>query len=154
MDVDKDSGWQAIAFLQTLPRSWLETGKLEGEVNYDPKHGDRLGPLSIGVSLTRTLKATGKGGAPAEQRVVVTGDGDFISNAYLGNAGNLTLGLNIFNWLAHDDSYISIDPRPAPDLTLFLSPLAQGLIGFGFLLALPLILLTAGIGVWLRRRRR
>lgn len=154
VDADKDSGWQADVFLKTLPRSWLETGKLEGDVKYDPKRGDRLGPLGIGVSLTRVLKGTDKAHTPAEQRVVVTGDGDFISNAYLGNAGNLMLGLNIFNWLAHDDSYISIDPRPAPDLTLFLSPFAQGLIGFGFLLALPLVLLTAGIGVWLRRRRR
>ena len=93
---------------------------------------------------------TGKG----EQRVVVTGDGDFLSNAYLGNGGNLMLGLNIFNWLAHDDSYISINPRPAPDLSLILSPLAQGFIGFGFLLALPLLLISAGIGVWVRRRRR
>ena len=156
VDEDKNSnnGWQADGFLQTLPRSWLETGKLEGNVKYDPARGDRLGPLSIGVSLTRAIKAADKGGSPGEQRVVVTGDGDFLSNAYLGNGGNLTLGLNIFDWLAHDDSYISINPRPAPDLTLILSPFAQGIIGFGFLLALPLLLLTAGIGVWMRRRRR
>ena len=154
VDADKDSGWQADSFLQTLPRSWLETGKLEGSVKYDPSHGDRLGPLSIGVSLSRAPKAAGKNGSTGEQRVVVTGDGDFLSNAYLGNGGNLTLGLNIFNWLAHDDSYISINPRPAPDLALILSPFAQGLIGFGFLLALPLLLLTTGIVVWTRRRRR
>lgn len=151
VDADKDSGWQAVGFLQSLPRSWLETGKLEGSVNYDPKSGDRLGPLSIGLSLSRMSKTKGASG---EQRVVVTGDGDFLSNAYLGNGGNLMLGLNIFNWLAHDDSYISINPRPAPDLTLILSPLAQGLIGFGFLLALPLFLIAAGITVWVRRRRR
>ena len=155
VDEDKDSngGWQADGFLKTLPRSWLETGKLEGDVNYDPKRGDRLGPLTIGVALTRPLKAP-KGGSPGEQRVVATGDGDFLSNSYLGNGGNLQLGLNIFNWLAHDDSQISINPRPAPDLTLILSPLAQGVIGFGFLLVLPLLLLGSGIGVWLRRRRR
>ena len=156
VDADKNgsSGWRADGFLQTLPRSWLETGKLEGSVKYDPTHGDRLGPLSIGLSLSRTPKTAGKSGSTGEQRVVVTGDGDFLSNAYLGNGGNLTLGLNIFNWLAHDDSYISINPRPAPDLALILSPFAQGLIGFGFLLALPLLLLAAGIGVWMRRRRR
>jgi gliding motility-associatede transport system auxiliary component len=155
VDEDKDSigGWQADGFLKTLPRSWLETGKLEGQVNYDPKHGDRLGPLSIGLALSRPLKAA-KGASAGEQRVVVTGDGDFLSNSYVGNGGNLQLGLNIFNWLAHDDSYISINPRPAPDLTLILTPFAQGLIGFGFLLALPLILLASGIAVWLRRRRR
>ena len=153
LDADKDSGWAADAFLKTLPKSWLETGKLEGEVNYDPKRGDKLGPLAIGLALTRSLKAA-KDQPAGEQRVVVTGDGDFLSNSYLGNGGNLQLGLNIFNWLAHDDSYISINPRPAPDLTLMLTPLQQGLIGFGFLLALPLLLLAAGIGVWLRRRRR
>ncbi|HEV2111124.1 MAG TPA: GldG family protein [Gammaproteobacteria bacterium] len=155
VDEDKDSngGWQADEFLKTLPRSWLETGKLEGDVNYDPKRGDRLGPLTIGVALTRPLKSP-KGGSSGEQRVVATGDGDFLSNSYLGNGGNLQLGLNIFNWLAHDDSQISINPRPAPDLTLILPPLAQGIIGFGFLLVLPLLLLASGIGVWLRRRRR
>lgn len=151
VDADANSGWQAQPFLSTLPRSWLETGALEGNVSYDPKRGDKLGPLSIGLSLTRALKGGDKQG---EQRVVVTGDGDFLSNQYLGNGGNLTLGLNIFNWLAHDDSYISIDPRPAPDLTLILTPQQQGLIGFGFLLALPLIFLFSGIGVWVRRRRR
>ena len=154
LDADKDSGWQADDFLQTLPRSWLETGKLEGEVNYDPKRGDKLGPLTIGLALSRPLKGAGKGGTAGEQRVVVTGDGDFLSNTYLGSGGNLQLGLNIFDWLAHDDGYISINPRPAPDLTLFLSPFAQGVIGFGFLLALPLLLLACGIGVWVRRRRR
>lgn len=154
LDVDKDSGWKADEFLQTLSRSWLEAGKLEGAVNYDPKHGDRLGPLTIGVALTRTLKGADKDATPGEQRVVVTGDGDFLSNQYVGNAGNLGLALNIFDWLAHDDGAININPRPAPDLTLYLSPFSQGMIGFGFLMGLPLVLLAAGIGVWLRRRRR
>jgi hypothetical protein len=58
------------------------------------------------------------------------------------------------NWVAHDDSFIDINPRPAPDLTLSLSPTAQLFIGFGFLAVLPLILLFAGIAVWMRRRRR
>ena len=148
IDVDAGSGWQQDAFLQSLPRSWLETGRLAGNVSYDPKQGDRLGPLTLGVALSRELPGKGT------QRVVVTGDGDFLSNAYLGNGGNLDLGLDIMNWVAHDDSYININPRPAPDLTLSLTPLAQGTIGFGFLFVLPLALFIAGIVVWLRRRRR
>jgi hypothetical protein len=148
VDVDPGSPWQQDAFLQSMPRSWLETARLAGDVSYDAKHGDRLGPLTIGVALTREVPGKGT------QRVVVTGDGDFLSNAYLGNGGNLDLGLDIMNWVAHDDSYININPRPAPDLTLSLTPLAQGVIGFGFLFALPLLLFIAGIAVWLRRRRR
>ena len=145
---DKDSGWQQDEFLQTLPRSWLMTGKLAGSVGFDPKRGDKQGPLPIGVALTRSVP--GKG----EQRVIVTGDGDFLSNAYIANAGNLDLGLDIMNWVAHDDSFIDINPRPAPDLSLSLSPAAQLFIGFGFLAILPLILLFTGIAVWMRRRRR
>jgi ABC-type uncharacterized transport system involved in gliding motility auxiliary subunit len=78
VDVDKNANWQQDAFLQTLPRSWLMTGKLSGSVGFDPKRGDKQGPLNIGVALSRKLP--GKG----EQRVVVTGDGDFLSNAYMG----------------------------------------------------------------------
>jgi ABC-type uncharacterized transport system involved in gliding motility auxiliary subunit len=148
VSVDKSTDWQQDPFLQTLPRSWLMTGKLAGSVGFDAKRGDKQGPLSIGVALSRMVP--GKG----EQRVIVTGDGDFLSNAYLANAGNLDLGLDIMNWVAHDDSFIDINPRQAPDLTLSLSPLAQGMIGFGFLLVLPLLLLFAGIAVWMRRRRR
>lgn len=148
VEEDPKADWRTDAFLETLSRSWLETGALQGAVNYDPKRGDRLGPLAIGLGLSRTLK----GGH--EQRVVVTGDGDFLSNAYLGNVGNLDLGLDILNWLSHDDSYIDINPRPAPDLVLSLTPLEQGFIGFGFLFALPLLLVFTGIGVWVRRRRR
>lgn len=148
VDVDADSGWQEDAFLQSLPRTWLETGQVSSNPTYDPARGDRLGPITLGVALTREVPGKGT------QRVVVTGDGDFLSNAYLGNGGNLDLGLDIMNWVAHDDSYININPRPAPDLSLSLTPLAQGMIGFGFLFALPLGFFIAGIVVWLRRRRR
>ena len=149
--VAKDSGWTAQPFLETAGRSWLETGPLSGEVQYDAKRGDKLGPLVIGLSLTRSIKY--KDGSH-EQRVVVTGDGDFLSNQYLGNVGNLALGLNIMNWLVHDDRYLNIDALPARDVTLSLSRVAQASIGIGFLFLLPGLLLAAGILIRVRRRRR
>lgn len=161
-------GWQAEGFLKTLPRSWLETGKLRGRIKFDPKRGDLHGPLTIGVALTREIHvpsaaaANLKGPAhvapparskSASQRVVVTGDGDFLSNAYLNNGGNLELGLNILNWLAHDDRFIDINPRPAPDQTLTLSRTDESIIGLGFLFILPLLLIACGTLIWARRRR-
>ncbi|MGB9429650.1 MAG: GldG family protein [Gammaproteobacteria bacterium] len=157
ISTDPRSGWQADGFLQTLPHSWLETGKLQGDVKYDPAHGDKLGPLTIGVSLTREVKQATAGKdseqKSAEQRVVVTGDGDFLSNAYLNNGGNLGLGLNIMNWVAHDDSFININPQSAPDRTLSLSRSAESLISLGFLFVLPLLLIACGLIIWSRRRR-
>jgi hypothetical protein len=157
IDTMKDSGWQADEFLKTLPKSWLATGKLQGTVKFDPKRGDKLGPLSIGVSLTRPMPGAApadKSAAPPEQRVVVTGDGDFLSNAYLNNGGNLGLGLNIVDWLAHDDSYINLNTQSAPDLILDLSPRSDVLLGIAFLFGLPLVLLLTGFVIWVRRRRR
>lgn len=152
------SDWQDIPFLETLPRSWLETGKLEGSVRFDAKHGDKQGPLAIGMALTREVKpATGKKSTdekPVEQRVVVTGDGDFLSDSFLNNGGNLDLGLNIFNWLSHDDSYLNINPESAPDRTLALSSTATAAISIGYLFALPLFLIVFGFTFWVRRRRR
>ena len=154
VELEKGGGWRAETFLQTLPRSWLETGRLQGAVSYDPKRGDKLGPLPLGVNLTRPVPGAAQSATAPEQRAVVIGDGDFLSNAFLGNGGNLDLGLNVFNWLAHDDSYININPRPAPDLTLSLSNFAQAVIFLSFFIALPLFLLAGGITVWILRRRR
>lgn len=91
---------------------------------------------------------------PAEQRIVVIGDGDFLSNAYLGNGGNLDLGINMVQWLSRGDALINIPAKIAPDRTLELSPLASGSIAVGFLFLLPGALLGAGALVWFKRRSR
>ncbi|BBL76704.1 DUF4350 domain-containing protein [Methylomagnum ishizawai] len=91
---------------------------------------------------------------PINQRIVVVGDGDFLSNAYLGNGGNLDLGLNILQWLGRSDSLINIPAKVAPDSKLDLAPLASGAIAVGFLFILPLILIGTGATIWFKRRRR
>ena len=102
----------------------------------------------------RQNKTGGSEAESGEQRVIVIGDNDFLSNAYLGNGGNVELGLNLFNWLNHDDQFISITARTASDVNLELSKPAQLVIGFGFLVVLPLLLLGTGFTIWWRRRNR
>jgi ABC-type uncharacterized transport system involved in gliding motility auxiliary subunit len=145
--------WNASALLETLPRSWTETGELAGEIGYADDSDERPGPLTLGFALTRSISAAGSE-EPGEQRVVVIGDGDFLANRYLGNGGNLDLGLNLLNWLGHDDALVSINPKPAPDLQLELSQTLQILLVVVFLLLIPASLLGGGVLVWLRRRRR
>jgi ABC-type uncharacterized transport system involved in gliding motility auxiliary subunit len=154
----RDSGtWTQLPLLTTLPRSWTELGELTGEISFDADTDERAGPLDIGVVLTRTRPAsedTEAAGQPPEQRVVVIGDGDFLSNTYLGNGGNLGLGLNMVHWLSHDDAFIDIKVQGAPDTTLELGRTAQAVIGIGLLFGLPVLLLVCGLLVWLHRRRR
>jgi len=153
-----DSGaWKQLPLLTTLPRSWTELGEIAGEISFDADTDERAGPLDIGVALTRDHPAAeGMEAAehPPEQRVVVVGDGDFLSNTYLGNAGNLMLGLNMVHWLSHDDAFLDIRVQGAPDTSLELGRTAQAVIGLGLLFGLPLLLLVCGLLVWLRRRRR
>jgi ABC-type uncharacterized transport system involved in gliding motility auxiliary subunit len=153
----QDNKWDVAVILTTLERVWTETSPLEGEIRFDEGTDERAGPLEIGIALTRETETSGDNSdeeITREQRIVVIGDGDFLSNAYLGNGGNLALGLNIIQWLTHDDAFIAIQPKTAPDQTLVLDRNAQIAISLGFLLALPLALLIAGLAIWLRRRKR
>jgi len=151
LEINEDGEWASLPLLTTLERSWTELGELDGEIRFDQGTDERAGPLDIGVAMTRMTDA---GETDSEQRILVIGDGDFLSNTYLGNAGNLGFGLQAVHWLSHDDAYIDIRVRTAPDATLVLTNTMRAVIGFGFLFGLPLLLLLAGLVIWLRRRRR
>ena len=155
LEINATGNWTATPLLATLERSWTELDELTGQIRFDADSDERAGPLDIGVVLTRDLPDENMDAATAaKQRIVVIGDGDFLSNTYLGNAGNLGLGLNMVHWLSHDDSFIDIRIQSAPDTTLELGRIAQAVIGLGFFIGLPLALLLSGIIIWLRRRRR
>ena len=142
--------WHNQTILLSNERSWSETGQFSERIQFD-QDADISGPLNLGIALQRNLK---KEQNPHQQRVVVLGDGDFLANAYLGNGGNLQLGLNIINWLAYDERFIDIPVKISADKNLQLTPLLQGIIGFGFLLILPLILAASGFFIWRQRRKR
>ena len=143
------TSWQATPFLLTLPdSSWSETGNFFLDVTLDIKSGDTPGPLAIGYALEKPAANNHR------QRVVVMGDSDFLSNTNLGGGANLLLIQNTFNWLAEDDQLMNIAPKAAPDIDLRLSQLELIVIGFGFLIVLPLILAGSGFYIWFKRRKR
>ena len=156
------NGWKAEPLLRTVARSWSETGPLAGTISYD-EGKDSPGPLTIGFALSRD-KPAGGDKAEAEQdkqkdngktqRIIVLGDGDFLSNAYLGNQGNQDLGYRMINWLSHDDNFISIPSTTAPDTELVLEERTWSMLGMVFLIVIPVALLGAGIGIWLKRRKQ
>jgi len=138
--------WRATPLLRTLSRAWNETGPIKGDVERNQEQQEIAGPLDIGIAFTREQ---GSG----QQRLLVVGDGDFLTNAYLGSAGNLDLGLNLVRWLATDDRLLSIPARTTPDRTLELSATVSGIIGLGFLFILPLLFAASGALIWWHRRR-
>ena len=143
---DEKAPWAVTDLVEIARDDWAETGPIEAKVGFD-EGTDRRGPFVLAAAFTRSQ-------GEREQRVVVVGDGDFLSNAYVGNGGNLNLGLNLVNWLSTDEGLVNIPPRTAADTDLALSRDNSLLIGFGFLFLMPAAFAAAGLGVWLRRRGR
>ncbi|MBM3202994.1 ABC transporter [Candidatus Woesearchaeota archaeon] len=161
MEKKPGGDFEGEPLLSTLERSWTETGPIEGKIRFDAGQAERAGPLDIGYALTRprpkpaeAKPPTDTEAKPGEQRILVIGDGDFLSNAYLGSGGNIDLGMNMVQWLGQNDAFINVPIKPTPDRKLELSPFAQGFIALGFLILLPLILIGSGTAIWFQRRRR
>lgn len=137
-----DDGWERTAILQTGDTAWLQPAGSDA----DFPAGDSRRSFNLGLALKRT---TDNG----EQRIVIIGDGDFLANTYLGNSGNLDLGLRLMNWLVGADTLLDIPARRAVDAQLNLSKTQTFIIGFGFLLGLPLLFLLSAGYLWYRGSR-
>jgi len=148
-------GWAATPIVLTSEAAWSESGTIEGTVGFDDG-ADARGPLGLAVALERALEPSEVDGVTLtrRQRVVVVGDGDFLSNTYLGNVGNADLGLALVHWLAGDDTLVDIPRSAPPDGRLELSHLAAATIALGSLFAVPALFAGLGAWVWLRRRHR
>lgn len=167
--------WDAENLLETLPRTWSETEEISSDMTLDPTQ-DIPGPLVIGLSLTRSKQTTETDNVDLElneqdtlaepeaesenieedvnqQRVIIIGDSDFSSNAYIGQAGNLDFAMSLINWLVKDDTFISIPHKTSTDISLELDQSEQLFIGLSFLLIIPLGLLLSGFFIWFKRRK-
>ena len=148
-----DARWQQTPLLRTGQKSWTQIGAIPKDekttISYDPDKGEIPGPLDLGFALRRLSPTPAK----QEQRVVAIGDGDFLSNAFLGNGGNREFGQRVFDWLLQDDAMIDLPDKGAPDRQLQLSQTQLGAIALVFLLALPALLLISGGVIWWRRKR-
>lgn len=120
------------------------------EYRFDPTT-DLEGPITLVGAADRSRNV---GGRITRTRVVVTGETDFSSNAYLDQAGNSTLLVRTLDWLTVDEDLVSVSTNLGRYRPLALSAarlryarvLTAGLV--------PLAFLLAGAMVWAVRRGR
>ena len=150
------NNWQLEALFSSTGNSWTETSGLSEKMVFNASSGDIAGPITIAAALHRITsnQDNNQNTKSKTQRIVVIGDSDFLSDTYIGAGANLNLGLNIFNWLIGDDDFISIESNPSPDTKLQLDESQLMIIGFGFFLIIPLILLGTGFRIWYVRKNR
>jgi len=136
----------------TAPESFAETGF--EEVAFDDGV-DLPGPLSLAAAVELAAAQAEGGGDPLVARggrLVVAGDSDFATNAHFTQQGNGNLLLNAVNWLAGDESLISIErPVAGPD-TVDITWAESRFILVALVLGYPLVLLALGLVHWRRRR--
>ena len=86
------TAWSAQPLLRSSAQSWTELQPIDdahpSTIRFDPDKGELRGPLDFGFALSRLSPSPDKN----QQRAVVIGDGDFLSNAFIGQAGNRALG--------------------------------------------------------------
>jgi ABC-type uncharacterized transport system involved in gliding motility auxiliary subunit len=100
-----------------------------------------------------TSAAPAAGSTVRPGRLVVFGDSDFALNAQLASVGNPTLLLNALNWLVERENLLAIPAKKADQIQLNLTRRDLSTIYLIVLVALPLASLSAGVAVYLRRRR-
>lgn len=151
--------WTAQVLASTEATAWTETGSFESNVGFDAPD-EVEGALTLALALTRRRPApapTGLGDAAVpvadtEQRVVVIGDGDFLSNTYLDSLGNREFGRRVFEWLAVDDALVALNVEPVPDGLLDLALWQRLTLFLFFAVGLPFALALNGGLHWWRRR--
>lgn len=137
--------WEHHMLVEVAARGWVSRYPAAGEPHFDKQH-DTPGPAVIAVAMQRDIN-------DREQRIVVVGNGAFLSNSFAGNGGNVDLGVSMVNWLASEEHLITVQPRAAKDSSLVLSQTQLTVISAGFLIVVPLLLAGVGGYIWWKRRR-
>jgi hypothetical protein len=136
--------WQRSTLVEAASNGWVSRNPIPKKPLFD-QNRDIPGPFSLAIALQRSMDER-------EQRIVVVGSGSFLANAYAGNGGNLDLGINMVNWLTHEEHLITTQPRATLDSAVTLSKTQLSMISIGFVIALPLLLAVVGGVLWWRRR--
>jgi ABC-2 type transport system permease protein len=144
-----DSGFTVKQLLVTNNRNtWAKVGKLVTD-SADPvfvaAEGDyKLDSFSTAISLSRQV-------GNKEQRMIVLGDGDFLSG--LRQSGG-NLGLAYYSWLV-DGKYPVYTPRDSPkDVLMKISVARANVEKLVFIWVLPGLLLVLAIILLIRRKRQ
>ncbi|WP_437921421.1 Gldg family protein [Sphingobacterium sp. LRF_L2] len=153
---DSSTFTATVLFASDSTGTWNElenSNFIDSKPTLQLQANEKEGARATVLALSRQI--SGK-----EQKILVTGDADWISNSELFiqrnqvNASNFSLVSAAFSWLS--DGEVPVDMRlPEPiDTTLRIGKSSWNYFAILFKIIIPLSMLSIGIIIWIRRRGR
>jgi len=140
---ESGSNASTTAIVKTSENSWA-TAEPKEEPEYNPAR-DKKGPITLGVASTRSI-------GDKQARLVVIGDSDFAENVNAQAQRNGDLFMNSINWLAEEESLISIRPKSPTQRRVEMNASQQNMLFLLTIVFMPLAAIGSGFYVWWKRR--
>jgi ABC-type uncharacterized transport system involved in gliding motility auxiliary subunit len=152
-------GVDAESIARTAPSSWAMSDPARARRGEEPSRAAHDTPGATSVVVMAEVGAGGDGTGHRRGRLVVVGDADFASDAYLDLLGNRDLALNAVAWVAAEEALAGARNKTVPEVIRPLSPLVltnrqARAISMAAVFAEPGVVLLVGVVVVVARRRR
>lgn len=153
----ENKGFKATPVLQTdTMKTWNETQTIDfvnDSASVDVMAGERADSFVTAMALSRKI-------GNKEQRIMIIGDADCISNGgmkppirYYG-ASNFSLIPGMFHWLSYGTVPVDVSRPHSKDNTLFLTKGSLKVVKYGLMGVIPGLLLIGSSILLIRRRRK
>jgi len=157
LNYTEDKGFKVTPLIVTNEKgSWSEletTDFMDEEIVLNPKKGEVEKSAPIALALSRKV-------SDKEQRIIILGDSDFISNGELSrsrshiSAANFSFIPGMFQWLSYDEYPVNTSRVSSPDDNVYFKRSNMIYVKFSFLGLLPALLGIFGTLLWFRRKRQ
>ncbi|MEE3079003.1 MAG: Gldg family protein [Bdellovibrionota bacterium] len=139
--IDKNEDFIPLA--STSSNSWAENTLIEmlaDSLKFDDK--DIPGPIHMAGAIVNDKRP----------KLVALGNSNLVSNKFIKFSTNFTFVLNIFHWIAGEDTLTSLNAVVFKEEPLFIGDTQRKLILFVSVIGLPIIFLFMAIFQYRRRR--
>jgi ABC-2 type transport system permease protein len=144
----KDSSFTVKPLYMSSPgKAWLKAGKLVTDSAtpvFSAAEGD-IQERSFATAIALSRQHNNK-----EQRIIIAGDADFLSNYRLHNS----LIDPLYSWLTYNQFPVYTPYPRAPDTGILMTPASAGVQKILLLWVLPAVVLVAGTVILIRRKRK
>lgn len=156
LEILGNKGYQVIPIAETASTGYwseLQTTNFAVETpSFDASAGEKEDAIPTILALAKKI-------GEQEQKIIVMGDADCISNGELSmnrdmRSANWPFIINAFKWLANDEFPINIDRLAPTDWKINITPRNSSIITMSVKWGIPLLLLLLAILIWIRRRRQ